>query len=75
MPPTLGAAMRRITFAPVPVPYMMGNRPAKMVATVMIFGRRRSRAPSVTASWTSSMVTARPSAAAYRRRLSSAMLR
>ena len=34
MPPTMGAAMRCITSEPVPVPHMMGNRPARMTATV-----------------------------------------
>ena len=27
MPPTMGAAMRRITSEPVPVPHMIGSRP------------------------------------------------
>ncbi len=34
MPPTMGAAMRRMTSEPVPPPSMMGSRPAMMAATV-----------------------------------------
>ena len=46
MPPTIGAAMRLITSAPVPVLQNMGSRPAMIAATVIIFGRTRSTAPS-----------------------------
>ena len=35
----MGAAIRRITSEPVPLPHMMGNRPAIMVTTVIILGR------------------------------------
>jgi hypothetical protein len=35
--------------APVPVLHMIGRRPAKIVTTVIIFGRTRSTAPSITA--------------------------
>ena len=49
IPPTIGAAMRRITSEPVPVPHMMGNRPAMMVTTVIILGRTRSAAPCMMA--------------------------
>ena len=49
MPPTIGAAMRLITSEPVPVPHMIGSRPAMMATTVIIFGRTRSTAPSITA--------------------------
>lgn len=45
IPPTIGAAIRRITSEPVPVPYIMGNNPIIMVTTVIIFGRTRSAAP------------------------------
>jgi hypothetical protein len=50
MPPSTGVASGFITSAPVRVDHMMGNRPATTVDTVMIFGRRRKRAPSITAS-------------------------
>ena len=33
MPPTIGAAIRRITSEPVPLPSMMGSRPAMIAAT------------------------------------------
>ncbi len=49
MPPTIGAAMRLITSEPVPVPHMIGSRPAMIATTVIIFGRTRSTAPSMTA--------------------------
>jgi hypothetical protein len=45
MPPTIGAAIRLMTSEPVPVPHMMGSRPAMMATTVIIFGRTRSTAP------------------------------
>ena len=38
MPPTIGAAMRLITSMPVPVPHMMGSRPA-MMATALELDR------------------------------------
>jgi hypothetical protein len=38
MPPTIGAAMRLMTSEPVPVPHMIGSRPAMMATTVIIFG-------------------------------------
>jgi Cu(I)/Ag(I) efflux system membrane protein CusA/SilA len=41
MPPTIGAAMRCITSAPAPPPTRIGNRPARMTATVIAFGRTR----------------------------------
>ena len=50
MPPTIGAAMRCITSEPVPVPHMIGSRPARMTATVIALGRTRSTAPSRMAS-------------------------
>src|SRR5262249_1421972 len=40
-PPTIGAAMRFMTSAPVPWDHRTGNRPARIVATVIIFGRMR----------------------------------
>ena len=50
MPPTIGAAMRCITSLPVPAPHMIGNRPARITATVIALGRTRSTAPSRIAS-------------------------
>jgi hypothetical protein len=50
IPPTIGAAMRFITLAPVPVPQRIGSSPAMIAVTVIIFGRTRSTAPSTTAS-------------------------
>jgi hypothetical protein len=41
--------MRRMTSDPVPEPHMIGNSPAMMAMTVMIYGRTRSTAPSITA--------------------------
>ena len=35
MPPTMGAAMRCMTSAPVPSDHMMGARPAMITATVI----------------------------------------
>ena len=55
MPPTIGAAMRCITSEPVPLPHMIGSRPAMMTATVIAFGRTRSTAPSRMASSRSSV--------------------
>jgi hypothetical protein len=49
MPPTIGAAMRRITSEPAPTLHMIGKRPAMIATTVIIFGRTRSTAPSITA--------------------------
>src|SRR5690242_8683017 len=46
MPPTIGAAIRRITSDPVPLPHMIGSRPAMITATVIALGRTRSTAPS-----------------------------
>ncbi len=49
IPPTIGAAIRRITSEPVPLPSIMGNRPAIMAATVIMMGRTLISAPSWTA--------------------------
>ena len=49
-PPTMGAAMRFMTSAPVPVLHMRGSSPMRMAMTVINFGRRRFTAPSMTAS-------------------------
>ncbi len=46
MPPTMGAAMRRMVSEPVPVPHMMGSSPAMIAVTVIILGRTRKTAPS-----------------------------
>src|SRR5665213_518993 len=35
MPPTIGEAMRRMISDPVPLPHIMGSRPAIITATVM----------------------------------------
>jgi hypothetical protein len=43
IPPIIGAAMRFITLAPVPVPHRMGSNPIIVDATVMIFGHRCNR--------------------------------
>ena len=48
-PPTIGAAIRRMTSAPVPVAHRIGSRAKKVVITVMALGRIRCTAPS--ASW------------------------
>ena len=45
MPPTIGAAIRCMTSDPVPLPIMIGTRPATMIVTVIAFGRTRSTAP------------------------------
>ena len=42
MPPTMGAAIRFITSAPVPALHRIGARPAVIAATVMTTGRSRS---------------------------------
>lgn len=41
MPPIIGAAIRFITSAPVPVVHMMGSKPPIIAATVIILGRTR----------------------------------
>ena len=50
IPPNIGAAMRRITSAPVPSLSMMGVSPANREAAVIATGLRRRAAPSRTAS-------------------------
>ena len=50
MPPTIGAAMRFMTLAPVPLPQKIGSRPAMIATVVIIRGRMRSTDPSTTAS-------------------------
>ncbi len=71
IPPTIGAAIRRITSEPVPPPSMIGSRPAMIAATVIMIGRTRNRAPSITACCTSPNVSDRPAAcaSAMRRRM------
>ena len=49
IPPMTGVASGFMISAPVRVLHMIGKRLATIVATVMTFGRRRSRAPSFTA--------------------------
>ena len=58
MPPSMGAAMRLMTSAPVPLAQTMGSRPASSVATVMALARTRSTAPSRMASCTTASVGA-----------------
>ena len=41
MPPIIGAAMRFMTSAPVPVVHIIGSSPPIIAATVIIFGRTR----------------------------------
>ena len=60
MPPTIGAAMRRMTSEPVPLPNMIGSRPPMVAATVMMMGRTRSNAPSITACSISARLMRRP---------------
>jgi len=47
MPPIMGAAIRFMTSAPVPVDYMIGTNPMNIVATVMNLGWIRWMAPTV----------------------------
>ena len=47
----MGAAIRRITSEPVPLLHIIGNKPAMIATTVIIFGRTRSTAPRRTAAW------------------------
>ncbi len=61
MPPISGAAIRFITSEPVPMDHMIGNRPRKVVAVVMNFGRRRVTAPCRTAVRRSARLRMRPS--------------
>ena len=63
MPPTMGAAMRRITSEPVPLPHMIGSSPAMMAITVIIFGRTRFTTPCITAVYKSVNSTFLPSSA------------
>ena len=46
IPPIIGAAMRLITSEPVPVQMRIRNKPARIPATAIAFGRTRSNAPS-----------------------------
>jgi len=41
IPPIIGAAMRFMTSAPVPVVHMIGSKPPMIAATVIILGRTR----------------------------------
>jgi hypothetical protein len=53
IPPTIGAAIRFNTSAPVPAPERMGASPPITAVTVIITGRSRCTAPSSTAPATS----------------------
>ncbi len=65
MPPIMGAAIRLITSEPVPLPHMIGSKPAMTTATVMALGLTRSTAPSLMAA--SSVASSSGSPAARRR--------
>ena len=70
IPPTIGAAIRCITSAPVPELSMIGRRPAMITATVIALGRTRSTAPSSIAATNASYVRspcARRASQAWRR--------
>ena len=54
MPPTIGAAIRRMSSELVPLPHMIGSSPAMITDTIIATGRTRSAAPS-TIPWTSSL--------------------
>src|SRR5712664_414809 len=45
IPPTMGAAIRRMTSEPVPPPNMIGKSPAIITATVIAFGRTDDQFP------------------------------
>ena len=51
MPPSTGVASGFMTSAPALVLHMIGSSPATTVETVITFGRSRSNAPSMTASF------------------------
>ena len=57
MPPTMGAAIGRMTSEPVPVDQKIGTSESVAAATVISFGRRRRTEPSRVASRMSSRVT------------------
>src|SRR6266705_5761144 len=61
MPPSTGVARGFITSAPALVLHMIGSSDATTVDTVITFGRRRSSAPSVTASSNYARVSLPPS--------------
>ena len=63
-PPTMGAAMRFITSAPVPPLHMIGSRPSVVVALSITTGRRRRAAPRKTAWRSSARLPGRPPAPA-----------
>jgi len=65
MPPIMGAAIRFMTSAPVPVDHMMGTSPKNMVDTVMNFGRSRYTAPSRIAWRSAWRLRSRPSRFAF----------
>ncbi len=61
-PPTMGAAIRFMRSAPVPVDHMMGSSPMNAAATVIAFGRTRFTAPCTMASTRSPLVRMCPRA-------------
>ena len=56
-PPIIGAAIRFITSAPAPWLHMIGSKPIRIAMIVITFGRMRFTAPSIIASWRSSIVS------------------
>jgi len=61
IPPTIGAAIRFITLAPVPLDHMIGNNPAMIAVTDLTLGPNPSTPPSITASYSSRRVGECPS--------------
>lgn len=56
IPPTIGAAILRMTSEPAPPTTMMGNKPPIIANVVIIIGLSRSNAPSTIAARISSSV-------------------
>ncbi len=75
MPPTIGAAMRRMISEPVPLLHMIGSRPTVIAVTVIIFGRTRPALPSMIAACSSAVRGSRPSSAQRARSASQAWSR
>src|SRR6266850_5693750 len=65
MPPSTGVASGFMTSAPVEWLHMIGSKLATIVETVMTFGRRRSNAPSFTASRSAAGVSRPPSSSRF----------
>ncbi len=69
IPPTIGAAIRFITSAPVPWLHIIGSNPRKMAEAVITTGRTRRIAPSTMAS--TRLVEVHCSLLSLRRRIAS----